>query len=795
MPNIELTLEQMNGAKVFSRLDLRSSFHQIPLEKDSRYITTFACHNGLYRYKRLFFGINSAPETHQRIIQHIIQDIPGCKNIADDIIIFAQNQEEHNKILRMLLERMREKNLTLHRDKCEFNKSELRYMGHILSDEGLKIDANKVKTVSETKEPTNANECRSFLGLVGFLSKFIRNYATLAEPLRKLTRKDVPWCWGENEQRSFDALKQAITSTDVMAYYNENAETNLFVDGSPFGLGAILTQKQPDGDFRPVAYASRTLNAVERRYSQIEREALAILWSTQRFEVYLYGMDFTVYTERRPLERVFSSSHDTISPRIQKWVLKLQSYTFSVKYKPGSSNPADVLSIPTIRESNDTPRDDITSETEQFISNLTDSCLPIALTKQELQQAAQQDEIFQQVRQCLQTDRWKKKDNLKPYFQVRHELSVKDDLILKGSKLVIPTRLQRRVIDLAHETHRGIKKTKQLLRSKVWFPNIDQKVDDLIESCHTCQMTSSPPRAPPVTMSKLPDGPWKKLGLDLSGPYGSNNEYVLAIIDYYSRFPIAEIIQSTSSAAIINKLRQTFALQGLVDEIVTDNASSLVSSEFESFLREHGIKHSRISPYWSRNNGLVENFNRSVRKAVRVAQVQKKNWRTELYTFLLHYRATEHSTTGFTPARLLYNREIKTKLPQVDKPKAPKGLKSRDAQRKQKIKQYADKSKGKGYRKYTVGQKVLILRTGKGKMSPNWDSRIFKVVYQKGAALKLRSDSGVLIFRNVTHVRPYFERKNCQKPTVSMKTADQGLRLERQKRNPKLPARFKDYHM
>ena len=163
-----------------------------------------------------------------------------------------------------------------------------------------------------------------------------------------------------------------------------------------------------------------------------------------------------------------------------------------------------MCSRPMTRESNDTQRDDITSETEQFISNLTDSCLPIALTKQELQQAAQQDEIFQQVRQCLQTERGKNKGNLKPYFQVRHELSVKDDLILKGSQLTIPTRLQRRVIDLAHESHRRIKKTKQLLRNKVWFPNIDWKVDDLFESCHTCQMTSSPPRAPPVTMSKLP---------------------------------------------------------------------------------------------------------------------------------------------------------------------------------------------------------------------------------------------------------------------------------------------------
>ena len=195
------------------------------------------------------------------------------------------------------------------------------------------------------------------------------------------------------------------------------------------------------------------------------------------------------------------------------------------------------------------------------------------------------------------------------------------------------------------------------------------------------------------------------MGLDLSVPYWSNNKYVLAIIDYYSRFPIAEIIQSTSSAAIINKLRQTFAMHGLVGEIVTDNASSLVSSEFESFLREHGIKHSRILLYWSRNNGLVENFNRIVRKAVCVTQVHKKNWRTELYTFLLHYRATEQSTTGFTLSRLLYNREIKTKLPQVDKPKAPKGLKSRDAQHNRKSSSMPTNPRVKAIEKTLLGKR------------------------------------------------------------------------------------------
>ena len=161
-------------------------------------------------------------------------------------------------------------------------------------------------------------------------------------------------------------------------------------------------------------------------------------------------------------------------------------------------------------------------------------------------------------------------------------------------------------------------------------------------------------------MSNLPAGPWKKIGLDLSGRYGSNNEFIFAVIDYYSRFPMVEIIKSTTSTTIINRLRQIFAMHGFVDEIVTNNASYFVSSEFKAFLHENGIKHSRISPYWSRNNGLVENFNKSIRKAVRTALVQNKNWRTEIYTFLLHYRATEHTTTGKSPAQLLYNRQIIT---------------------------------------------------------------------------------------------------------------------------------------
>ena len=174
MPNIDETLQQMNGASVFSRLDLTEAFHQIEISEQSRYITTFVCHKGLYRYKRLNYGVSSASELFQRILQQILQDIPNCKNIVDDIIIYADNQEDHDKVLKMVLTRLRDKGLVLNKKKCVFNCSTLKFMGHILSNKGIQIDEVKVKAVRDADPPKDAGEVLSFLGLVTFCAKFIK---------------------------------------------------------------------------------------------------------------------------------------------------------------------------------------------------------------------------------------------------------------------------------------------------------------------------------------------------------------------------------------------------------------------------------------------------------------------------------------------------------------------------------------------------------------------------------------------------------------------------------------------
>ena len=378
-------------------------------------------------------------------------------------------------------------------------------MSHVLSSEGIRISESKLHAVQDAAPPKNANEFLSFLGLVAFCSKYIKYYVTIVELLRKLTRKNVPWQWSTEQQDAFDKLKQSLISTEVMAYYNPFAETHLIIDAGQCGLGAILNQKQSNGDLRPVAYASRTLTPTERRYSQTEREALAVLFAIPRFNVYIYGVQFTAYSDHKALERIFTSVHQ--APTRIQFVLKLQQYTFTVKYLKGSENISDVLSRTPVDCA-----DNVTCDlTEHYVNSIVHSNLTLALTLDELQKECEADETINKVIKSIQTNRWGKAEQLRPYRQVKNELTVKDCMILKGNKLIIHTALQKRVLNLAHEAHQGIVKTKQLLREKVWWPNIDNDVFDLIKTCHACQVTSIPPREPPVVTTKLPDGPWKQL--------------------------------------------------------------------------------------------------------------------------------------------------------------------------------------------------------------------------------------------------------------------------------------------
>lgn len=208
------------------------------------------------------FGISAAPEMYQYVIHQVIRQCAGCANISDDIIVYGKDEQEHDKNLRNVLAKLRERGLTVNKQKCQFGMSQLVFMGHVLSRHGIGPDHKKVDAVANARNPENSAEVRGFLGLVNFCARYIPDLATIAEPLRRLTRAKEKWCWDSSQQTAFDELKRRLTHASAMAYYDPDADTKVIVDASPVGLGAVLSQKQSDDSIRPVYYVSRALTDV-----------------------------------------------------------------------------------------------------------------------------------------------------------------------------------------------------------------------------------------------------------------------------------------------------------------------------------------------------------------------------------------------------------------------------------------------------------------------------------------------------------------------------------------------------
>ncbi|MCG8032586.1 MAG: aspartyl protease family protein, partial [Candidatus Thiodiazotropha taylori] len=450
IPTIDELLQDMNESKVFSKIDIQMAYHQIELKPESREITTFITHKGLYRYKRLNFGISCAVEMFQKVVQQLLQGCEGVNNILDDIIVHAPNQQEHDKRLEKVLSVLQEKGITLNRKKCEFNMPKLEFMGHVLSESGVGPSEAKVSAVLNAREPRSISEVRSWLGLVQYNARFIPDLATISAPLRELTHKNAIFKWGQAEQNSFDRLKKCLASAGTLAYYDKNAQTQVIADASPVGLGAVLTQKQGD-DYRVISYASRSLTDTEKRYSQTEKEALSLVWACERFHVYLYGTNFELLTDHKPLETIFAPrSRSKSCARIERWVLRLQSYKFTVRYIKGRKNIADTLSRLLSKTEEQEPNLSKSVESDDYVKFVARESTPVAMTTREIERASDQDSELVAVRECLLNGKWYQLP-YKEYLPVRSELSAIGKLILRGTRIVIPRSLREQVLTLGHD--------------------------------------------------------------------------------------------------------------------------------------------------------------------------------------------------------------------------------------------------------------------------------------------------------------------------------------------------------
>ncbi len=345
LPTAEELTAQFYGSTVFSKLDLREGYLQVPLHPSSRNLTAFVMHTGVFRYTRMPFGLSSAPSCFQKIMTSVLAGIPGVVIYLDDVVVHGATRQIHDEHLSKVFDALAKQHLTLNGDKCLFAVPTIDFVGFQLSAEGIHPLHSNVDAIQSMPEPTSSAQVASFLGMTGYYLKFLPQYSATTAPLRQLLWKDEPWVWTQSCTKAVHTLKAQLTSPPVLTHFSTSCDTLVTCHASATAIGAVLSQVQ-NGVEKPIAFASRALNPTEQWYSVGEQEALACVWACERWHLYLYGRHFTLRTDHHALMTLLATLGTGHKPlRLHRWYDRLRQYNYSLQFTPGRDNVvADLLS-------------------------------------------------------------------------------------------------------------------------------------------------------------------------------------------------------------------------------------------------------------------------------------------------------------------------------------------------------------------------------------------------------------------------------------------------------------------
>ena len=706
VPTAEDLFATLAGGKTFSKLDLSQAYQQVPLDPESRKYVTITTHKGLYQYKRLPFGVASAPAIFQEIMEKILHGIPGVVVYIDDILVTGTTDEEHLQSLKEVLVRLKQHGLRVKRAKCRFMVPSVEYLGYCIDKDGLHALPEKVAAIVEAPKPTNVQELRAFLGLVNYYGKFIHRLSALTYPLNRLLCKRARWVWNKACQEAFMKLKAQLASAEVLAHYDMHLPLKLDCDASAYGLGAVLSHKFPDGTERPIAYASRTLSTAEQNYAQIEKEGLALVFGIKKFHKYLYGRKFTLVTDHQPLMVILGpkkSLPTLAAARLQRWAILLLGYQYDLEFRPsGRHSNADGLSrLP--RPGTTGLEKALEAGTVAFNMHQIESSAPSA---KQLRDATMKDPLLSKVLRYAQGG-WPKEvsKELQPYHQRRAELGIEAGCLFWGTRVIVPASMHAAVLAELHSSHPGIVRMKGVARAQVWWPCLNAAIEQTVYNCQTCQGNRKRPPHIPLNPWPWPTAPWERVHIDFAGLF--MGYMYLVVVDSHSKWVEIVPMKSTTTEKTLEVLRELFARHGLPKQLISDNGPQFTAKEFEECMCANGIKHSRSAPYHPATNGEAERFVQTFKRSLQAGRSDAGTIQQKLSQFLLMYRTTPNATTGVAPAELFLKRKLRTRLdllrPTVE---------GHVHEEQQKQKKYHDRHSQS--RSYHVGQAVLVrnLRDG-----------------------------------------------------------------------------------
>ena len=695
LPILDEVLYEMRDSRIFSKADLSSGYWHVQLDEESSLLTTFQTSFGNYRWLRLPFGTCVSAEIFQKKILEALNGLPGIVCIADDVLIHGRTKEEHDAHLEQFLQRCLEQGIKLNADKLELHLSEISFMGHHISANGLHSDPEKVRAIVHMTSPSNIEELRRFLGMVNYLGKFLPNAATVLKPLQNLLKKDVTWNWSSTQQESFENIKLLLTSAPVLSFYDPQKSLTVENDASEYGIGSAMYQ-----DGKPIAFASRSLNQAERNYAQIEKEMLAVLFGLEKFHYYTFGRHVNVITDHKPLEAIVKKPLSKAPKRLQSLLLKSQKYDYTVTYKPGKSIPvADALSRAPL---NDQQR--VTTDEYDNIAllDIKDHRL------QDIRKATENDKNLTQLITTIMTGWPQHKASLPsaltPYYSYRDELTVQDGIVFKGDCVVIPSSMRREMKERLHCGHLGINSCIRRAKQVIYWPGMSQEIRQYVESCDTCASLPDKQPSEPLILHEQPSRPWQKVATDLFSLQGRN--YLLTV-DYFSNFFEIDFLPDTTSEYVISKIKHHFARHGIPSLVISDGGPQYTSKQFKTFSEKYGFEHVTSSPGNSQSNGCAEAHVKIAKRIMKKSLLAKE----DPYLGLLNWRNTPTEGLDSSPVQRLFGRRTMTTLPTTEQLLAHDEIKQKDVVKRKSSKRARILEAHEGRRTLkplNVGDKVTV---------------------------------------------------------------------------------------
>lgn len=719
IPQIEEILDSLGKSVYFSTLDLKSGFHQIPMDRKYQAKTAFSTDKGHFEFTRMPFGLKNGPATFQRAMNHVLNGLVGevCYVYLDDIIIVGCNLENHIENLCKVLKRLAQFNLKIQLDKCEFLRRETEFLGHLITQNGVRPNPDKVQKIIEWPLPTTQKQVKQFLGLAGYYRRFIKDYSKITKPMTKFLKKDEDVDVRDPDYiKAFETLKEILSTDQILAYPDFSKQFILTTDASDYALGAVLSQIQ-DNVEKPIAFASRTLNSTETNYATNEKEALAIIWAVKKYNPYLHGSKFTLVTDHKPLTFIKTSEKNS---KILRWRLELENFDYDIVYKEGKTNVvADALSrIPNVdkkteinfNENNTTSReeyrnrqnsDDENNSMQNHASSDSDTIHSANTSDEYFLHFSERpvnyyrnqiifrisridtiisEEIFPNVHRVIIVKDNFSKEDITHYLKMYHnnkqtailapeilygkiQQSYRENFSQKGhfvlvSKIVEDVTNEDRqdtlIIKEHDRAHRGIKEVENQIKRSYYFPNMIKKIRSCINCCNTCNIHKYDRKPYNIKLSPRPSTK-KPLERIHIDIFIINKTNFLSIIDAFSKHLQMIHIDTKNLNDIRSAITKYFTIFGIPNQIISDHETTFQSIQFKEYLSNLNIKLEYASS--SESNGQVEKTHSTIIEIYNTNKhkIPNSNTRTIVELAVALYNNSIHSTTGFTPNEIIFN--------------------------------------------------------------------------------------------------------------------------------------------